>query len=276
MLKLYTFLLVLLAPSVALAQATPDESAALDAVQRALVEPVSWQIIAGAGGALILWGVRSWKQIAAIDTKKEVAALATFIAAATVPLLLAGASWQALTIGAIGSFMLFVRRNSQGHPLDNGGRDESPTKKTTTAAIVFVALLALPGCAGFMHALQNAEQAAQWLGSVVDVAEAGSRAYFARHPNQERQDDVSLQIDRTRKSLQALNAALATAEAIDAKDVQAARVAALEAYAALYDLLDNYGVRTATPPAGGAETTAALPEPLDIPPPEQLTTLTTL
>ena len=261
---------LLLVSRLAFAQANADDQAVLDAVQRMLVEPISWQLAAGAAGAVLLWVVGSWKKIATVDTKKEVIGLLTFIGGASVPLLLAGASWQVVLVGGIGSFMLFVNRNAASE--EERAAEASP-KKTTTAAILLVGLLVLPGCAGVMRALQTAEQAAQWLGSVVDVAEAGSQAYFARHPNQQRQDDVAFAIDRTRKSLLALNAALATAEAVDDGDVQTARLAALEAYAALYDMLDNYGLRTARPPAGGAETDAPPPEPIDIPAPEHLTTL---
>jgi hypothetical protein len=39
----------------------------------------------------------------------------------------------------------------------------------------------------------------------------------------------------------------------------------LRAYAALRELLDRLGILTATPPAGGAETDAPLPQPLELP-----------
>ena len=129
------------------------------------------------------------------------------------------------------------------------------------------------GCAAFRSALEavsEVSRASQWVASVVDVAEDGSRAYFARHPSPERQGDVSVAVEAARRSLAILNGLLAGADAVDRGDVQEARRRALEAYAALYDMLEAYGINGALPPAGGAETEERPPDPLHLPTPEMV------
>ena len=122
--------------------------------------------------------------------------------------------------------------------------------------------LASTGCQSLLPVLAKMGQASQYLGSVINVAEDGARAYFARHPSQEREAAADRAIRRARLALAALDAALT---ASDPKQRAAARTEALKAYSALRALLDSFGVLTATPPLGGAETTAPKPEPFELP-----------
>jgi len=146
-----------------------------------------------------------------------------------------------------------------------GRADHEQTKRGKgTTAIVLLALF-LAGCSGAFELLAKVSQGAQWLGTVVDVAEAGAGTYFDRHPNQDAQKSVADAMRKVRRALGALDAALATAEAADDQDVTRAKREALRAYAELRSLLSDLGVLSATPPAGGAETTSPKPEPFDLP-----------
>jgi hypothetical protein len=125
-----------------------------------------------------------------------------------------------------------------------------------TLAFGGLALL-LTGCAGLLPALSAG---ASWLGTVLDVAQGGAGAYFARHPNLETEQRVDAAELRARKALAALQAALAAGET----DGQV-RAEALAAYEGLRVLLGEAGVLDARAPAGGAETEAPPPEPLLLP-----------
>ena len=137
---------------------------------------------------------------------------------------------------------------------------------TPRRRLAFLALfLTLTGCASLLQALATASQGAQYLGSVVSVAEAGSAAYFARHPNLESERKVSTAVRRAKVALQALNAALSASQGAQSGDVDAAKAGALSAYAGLRGLLAELGVLEAKPPDGGAETDAPMPEPVALP-----------
>ena len=133
---------------------------------------------------------------------------------------------------------------------------------------IVLSVCVLSGCGGgFLPALAKAAQGAQWLGTVLDVADAGADAYFARHPSLDAERDVDAAVRRARSALSALDAALATAAD---EDAARASVEARRAYAELHALLDALGVLVATPPAGGAETDAPAPAPLDLPLPDEM------
>ena len=132
-------------------------------------------------------------------------------------------------------------------------------------ALLLVLALSLCGCPGFLSALGKVAQGAQYLGTVVDVAAAGADAYFARHPNREASDTVDEALYTARTSLQALDAILAMGDAATREDLATAKAGAMRAYIALRQLLDQLGVLTGTGPAGGAETDAPLPGPVDLP-----------
>jgi len=132
--------------------------------------------------------------------------------------------------------------------------------------VVFAIMLSsLCGCAELLPFVSRVAQGAQWIGSLVDVAEAGSSAYFARHPQQTAERDVGAAVMRARSALAALNAATAAAKATDDGDVDAAKREAVAAYDALRTLLDDLGVLGAIPPDGGAETDAPDPRPVVLP-----------
>lgn len=148
-------------------------------------------------------------------------------------------------------------------------QDKRKSKGKSAALIVF-AFVFLSGCSTLLPALAKAAQGAQYLGTVIDVADAGADAYFARHPNLDAERRVEAAMRRAHAALTALNRSLATAEAVADEDVTRARSEALSAYGALRDLLAELGVLTATPPAGGAETDAPEPEPLELPMPSEV------
>lgn len=151
-----------------------------------------------------------------------------------------------------------------------GEQDKRKSKGKGSAALLVLLALSLTGCASLLPALAKASQAAQYLGTVIDVADSGADAYFARHPNHEREHKVDAAVRDARKALAALDAVLATGEAASADDKARARVEAFKAYAALRDLLDSLGVLSATPPDGGAETDAPEPEPFELPEPGEV------
>lgn len=155
--------------------------------------------------------------------------------------------------------------------LGKAKREQAKRKgKKATAALLVLCVLPLSGCAGVLPALAKAAQGAQWLGSIVEVADAGASAYFARHPSLEREQRVNAAVKRARLALAALDAALATADAAANEDAARAKQEALAAYADLRALLVEFGVLSATPPAGGAEADAPEPEPFALPMPAEV------
>jgi hypothetical protein len=111
-------------------------------------------------------------------------------------------------------------------------------------------------------------QGSQYLGTLIDVADTGSKLYFDRHPNLQAEREVRQRLQQARLAQQALDASLAAAQGAADGDVQTARTEALRAYTALRELLQSLGIPQAIPPAGGAETDAPEPRPFDMPPPE--------
>lgn len=133
-----------------------------------------------------------------------------------------------------------------------------------------LAAVPLAGCAAglaTLQALTAAAQGSQWLGAAIDTAEAGSEAWLARHPSRSADEQIAAALRRARLARAALDAALAVASAADAGDVAAARSAALDAYSALYSLLDELGVLEGVGPAGGVDGEAPDPGTLTLPAP---------
>lgn len=135
------------------------------------------------------------------------------------------------------------------------------------AAWLFVVAPTCTGCAPFDHLLRATQRtsASSYLASLLDVAEAGAKAYFDRHPNLERERAIEEHLVRLRKAIAQVNAALAKGE-----DAAAAIEAAIARYQALRELLASVGVLSGEPPAGGPETDAPRPEPLDLPDVEEV------
>jgi hypothetical protein len=146
-----------------------------------------------------------------------------------------------------------------------------------------VMLVALAGvvvtqasCQGLGHAvaaLGKISQGAQYLGTLIEVAETGSALYFDRHPNVEAERDVKQRLREARLAQQAFDASLAAAKSATDGDVAGAKANAVAAYGKLRDLLESLGVLKAIPPAGGAETDAPTPQPFDLPEPSKVEAL---
>lgn len=113
--------------------------------------------------------------------------------------------------------------------------------------------------------LAKVAQAATWLGAVIDAADAGARVYHQRHPSLENERSTALAIKRARVAVAGVQAALV---AKDSEKLAKARQEAVDAYAALRQLLDASGVLEARSAVGGSETDAPMPEPLPLPSPE--------
>lgn len=131
-------------------------------------------------------------------------------------------------------------------------------------ALLVTVVAFLGGCSGVLAALQAANAAADVLSSVVDHADQGQEAYFARHPNLQAENDVRMSLLSTRRALAAYQAASQAVSAGEAGDVSAARAAALKAYQELRALLDEVGILSGTA-EGGVETEAPDPGPLVLP-----------
>ncbi len=132
-------------------------------------------------------------------------------------------------------------------------------------ALVWCGPMGPIGCAGLLPALAGLAQGASFLSGALDTAEAGQQAWFARNPSQDAQAEVAAALQRARDAAAALAAIASAAKAADAGDVTTAKAQAVQAYAALRQLLDELGVLSGAPAAGGAETTAPAPVPVDLP-----------
>ncbi len=137
---------------------------------------------------------------------------------------------------------------------------------TVMKHLVMVALcVTLCGCAGWSTALGKVAQVTQWIGTVVDVASAGQKAYFDRHPNMEAERLIEDKVRQTKKAIELLDRAIAAAKSADDASVQNARANALKEYGGLRDAMEQRGILDAKPPDGGPETDAPEPKPLDLP-----------
>ncbi|NBC18359.1 MAG: hypothetical protein GVY18_13700 [Bacteroidetes bacterium] len=105
--------------------AASTDQATLDALSEALRQPISWQVLAGAVGAIVLWVVRHWKKLAAIDTRKEYLALASAVAGPSFAAIASGSSWQVVLVGAVGAVMAFAHMNSEPVRTPKGKGDRS-------------------------------------------------------------------------------------------------------------------------------------------------------
>lgn len=165
----------------------------------------------------------------------------------------AGTPWkEALARGVVSGAIAIVGHHVFIDWLRGGRELGSEVVKTTS----FLALLLTLGACGVLKDL---------LPAALDAAAAGSRSYFARHPNAAAEDLVrqhELDAQLARADLAACRAA--------GEDDTAAKAKAVEKYRALLELLDELGVTTARAPAGGAETETAEPVPFSLPAPESI------
>lgn len=128
--------------------------------------------------------------------------------------------------------------------------------KHGAALLVLLAALAstmASGCSGAMGAVVAAAKAASWLVQTIDAASDGASRYFARHPNEQREQEIADAVSRARSAAVALENGASAASRRDA----------LAAYVHLRELLVD--IMAATPPDGGAETEAPKPVPFSLP-----------
>lgn len=134
--------------------------------------------------------------------------------------------------------------------------------------LILIALaLALSGCTpgSVASAISAISHGAQWLGTVLDVAEGGSGAFFARHPNREVQEKIAAANRLTRSQLAVVEGLIAAGKAADDGELAAARELLIKAYEAERRLLEEAGVLDARAPAGGADAEAPEPQPFSLP-----------
>lgn len=112
-------------------------------------------------------------------------------------------------------------------------------------------------------ALSALSQGAQYLGSLIEVADAGSSAWLARHPSQETQHQIDAALRRARTRTAALDGAIARGASDE--EIATERAEALAAYAALRELLDATGVLSGRGAVGGAEAEAPEPGVVELP-----------
>ena len=104
---------------------------------------------------------------------------------------------------------------------------------------------------------------------MVDHADQGQDAYFARHPNLDAENRVRMSLLAARRALASYQAATRAVSAADGGDVSAAKAAAQEAYQELRALYAEIGILAGTA-EGGVETEAPDPGPLVLPTVQEL------
>ncbi len=141
--------------------------------------------------------------------------------------------------------------------------------RKSAASIALVVTLALvPGCtpaamAALASVLGYVTEGAAYTGVAIDAARAGADVYFARHPNEAASSEVREALASADDALAMLRQAVELGDAASKADLDAARAALESAYGRLYRILVRHCVVQACAPAGGAETDAPEPMPLD-------------
>lgn len=141
-------------------------------------------------------------------------------------------------------------------PAPPAPRSELPT----VPGVAMLAALGMVASCSMLPALAQVGAGAQYLGSLIEVADAGARAWLDRHPSLEAQQQIDTTLRRARQALALLDAAVAAGD-----DIEAARLEALSRYEELRMVLEQVGVLDAVAPEGGAESGAPDPEPLALP-----------
>lgn len=114
--------------------------------------------------------------------------------------------------------------------------------------------LFLAGCPSFLPAIQGAINAAQWVGSIIDVADDSQKSWFKLNPNGSEQEKVEIAMFRARRALSALNGISLASKSLDEQNVVAARKELVDAYRDLEALFLSLivplqpGMKAATPP----------------------------
>lgn len=105
-----------------------------------------------------------------------------------------------------------------------------------------VLCLTLTGCPELVPVIQGALNAAQWIGSVIEVADHSQKRWFDVNPDVPKQIEVEQAVLRARKALAALNGIALASKSIDDKDYVAAKKELVEAYKALEALFLSLNV----------------------------------
>lgn len=132
-------------------------------------------------------------------------------------------------------------------------------------------MVACAGCTPGQRAvvadvLGGVSRGSAWLASAIDAGETGAEVFFARHPDPTAMAKVRATALVAREAQAALDGLVATGEAAEAGDLDAAREQALQAYGHFRALLERLGVLAAKAPEGGAEADGVpMPHPVDLP-----------
>lgn len=102
--------------------------------------------------------------------------------------------------------------------------------------------LFLTGCPQLVPVIQGALNAAQWVGSVIEVADQSQKTWFTVNPDTPKQIEVERAVFRARQALAALNGIALASKSLDDKNYLAAKKELLEAYKALEALFLSLNV----------------------------------
>lgn len=127
-------------------------------------------------------------------------------------------------------------------------------RKLKVLCLLACMCLTLTGCPQLLPVIQGAMNVAQWVGSVIEVADHSQKSWFSMSPNKDEQLKVELAVFRARKALAALNGVALAAKSVDDRDVAAAKAELLQAYKDLEALFLSLsvpvqpGMKPMTPP----------------------------
>jgi len=102
--------------------------------------------------------------------------------------------------------------------------------------------LFLTGCPQLVPVLQGAMNAAQWIGSIIEVADDSQKRWFGLNPDLPKQIEAEQAVFRARKALVAMNGIALATKSVDDKDYVSAKKELLEAYKALEALFLSLSV----------------------------------
>lgn len=116
--------------------------------------------------------------------------------------------------------------------------------RARTLCLLLVLCLTLTGCPQLLPVIQGVMNVAQWVGSVIEVADQSQKNWFALNPSQGKQLEVEQAVLRARKALAALNSVAIASKSLDEKDLVAARAELIQAYKDLEALLASLSAPT--------------------------------
>lgn len=105
-------------------------------------------------------------------------------------------------------------------------------KARTFGAVVMLSMF-LSGCPELIPVMQGVMNAAQWIGSVIEVADHSQRTWFTLNPDAQKQIAVETALLRVRKALAAMNSVALASKSLEDNDVAKARAELIEAYKAV-------------------------------------------